>query len=299
MRSYCDTKPQRTVSEGNILLLEQNDFPKNSLSSSQGYKEVSKSCQSMSTSVSEFDSGDNDGNRTNHSRKPSIRGVKKLMNRIVGSNKGKRGKQTENEGLVKGGLTPTLRRRENGAETRQTIDGNYNNGSDDKNLSTNDDTVDSASRPLMTRSNLQVALPKWDKTPGALGIYNHGNTCFMNTVLQCLSNTDGCAEYFVLKHFKELLNVKGIAKRLVGTFKGDISEHLSQLLESLWSLNYSPSLSDHFKSVVSKYNVQYKGSSQHDAQEFLLWLLDRLNEELQHSQKKKSKDTLKLKKVYT
>lgn len=118
MRSYCDTKPQRTVSEGNILLLEQNDFPKNSLSSSQGYKEVSKSCQSMSTSVSEFHSGDNDGNRTNHSRKPSIRGVKKLMNRIVGSNKGKRGKQTENEGLVKGGLTPTLRRRENGAETR-------------------------------------------------------------------------------------------------------------------------------------------------------------------------------------
>ena len=36
------------------------------------------------------------------------------------------------------------------------------------------------------------------------------------------------------------------------------------------------------QNVVSKSALQFKGNSQHDAQEFLLWLLDRVHEDLNH-----------------
>lgn len=35
-----------------------------------------------------------------------------------------------------------------------------------------------------------------------------------------------------------------------------------------------------FQTIVSKYGTQFRGNSQHDALEFLLWLLDRVHEDV-------------------
>merc|ERR1719347_1724475 len=130
------------------------------------------------------------------------------------------------------------------------------------------------------------------KVPGVIGIRNHGNTCFINSILQCLSYTDILAEYFVLDQYKSDLKrrkrLSAFAKA-TGTGKGEITEQLATLLKSLWSLQYDPEISDKFKSLIDKYGSQYKGGSQHDAQEFLLWLLDRVHEELNTATKKKYK----------
>uniref|UniRef100_A0A668AX83 ubiquitinyl hydrolase 1 n=1 Tax=Myripristis murdjan TaxID=586833 RepID=A0A668AX83_9TELE len=124
-----------------------------------------------------------------------------------------------------------------------------------------------------------------DKTPGVLGLKNHGNTCFMNAVVQCLSNTDLLAEYLGLEQYKSDL--------------GEVTEQLASLVRALWTLEYTPQLSVEFKSIVSKYGSQFRGNSQHDALEFLLWLLDRVHEDANpnpnnHSSSSKTKAAAKV-----
>eukprot|EP00095_Tigriopus_kingsejongensis_P008552 snap_masked-scaffold989_size72935-processed-gene-0.7 protein:Tk08552 transcript:snap_masked-scaffold989_size72935-processed-gene-0.7-mRNA-1 annotation:"ubiquitin carboxyl-terminal hydrolase 31-like" len=131
------------------------------------------------------------------------------------------------------------------------------------------------------------------KVPGVVGIRNHGNTCFINAVLQCLSCTDILAEYLVLDQYKSDLRRKRRITHMSSfnkqSHRGEITEQLATLLKSLWSLQYDPEISIRFKSLVDKHASQYKGGSQHDAQEFLLWLLDQVHEDLNTATKKKYK----------
>ncbi|KAF5284540.1 hypothetical protein FQA39_LY16990 [Lamprigera yunnana] len=135
--------------------------------------------------------------------------------------------------------------------------------------------------------DLQTWLP--DQTPGVTGLRNHGNTCFINAVLQCISHTDILAEYFVLDQYKiDLSRRNKLNSKKYGT-KGEVTEQLAMLLKALWACQYSPDLSTNFKQVVERHGSQYKGTQQHDALEFLQWLLDKVHEDLNTASKKKYK----------
>ncbi|XP_056097717.1 ubiquitin carboxyl-terminal hydrolase 31 isoform X3 [Rhinichthys klamathensis goyatoka] len=128
-----------------------------------------------------------------------------------------------------------------------------------------------------------------DKIPGVSGLKNHGNTCFMNAILQCLSNTELFAEYLALEQYRggqtedeEKPKTNGVVQRKGGQDKGEVTEQLSGLVRALWTFEYTPQHSRDFKNAVAKSALQYRGNAQHDAQEFLLWLLDRVHEDLNH-----------------
>ncbi len=129
--------------------------------------------------------------------------------------------------------------------------------------------------------------------PGLCGLHNHGNTCFMNAILQCLSNTDHLAEYFVTDQYKNDLNRQRLSARSFGS-RGDITEQFAILLKCLWNGQYDARITGWFKEVCGKHASQYQGSSQHDAQEFFLWLLDSVHEDLNQQGGKKKYRPIKV-----
>jgi len=104
------------------------------------------------------------------------------------------------------------------------------------------------------------------KKSGVVGIRNIGNTCYMNSVLQCLSNTKGLTD-----------SVLDDADRWTD---GKLIRVYRDLLSRIWSGGndgHPPVDTTAFKSAFQRLSPRFAGYEQQDSQEFLRLLLDRLH----------------------
>lgn len=136
---------------------------------------------------------------------------------------------------------------------------------------------------LTTSSNSTSPPPPLSKksTYGLCGLQNLGNTCFMNSALQCLSNTPQLTKYFLAETYKKDLN----PDNPLG-MKGEIAEAFGHLIAKLWSGNSMTVYPREFKNTIGRFNSSFTGYQQHDTQELLASLLDGLHEDLNRIIKK-------------
>jgi hypothetical protein len=117
--------------------------------------------------------------------------------------------------------------------------------------------------------------------PGLTGLQNLGNTCFMNSALQCLTHCVPVLRTFLSGVFNQDLNVDNPLGK-----KGEMATAFGSLLHKMWQGDVDYVVPEGFKHVLGKHAVQFSSYDQHDSQEFLSYLLDMLHEDLNRVKKK-------------
>lgn len=159
--------------------------------------------------------------------------------------------------------------------------------------------------PLAPRTQYQP--PKPIRQPGKVGLNNLGNTCYMNSGLQCVMHVPELAKYFLCKYISHVSFL--VSNLLAGFYKkelnidnpigngGQVARTFADLLDHTFGTKqdgttFAPR---QFKATIGRCNRIFAGYQQQDSQEFIAFLLDGLHEDLNRIHQKPSTQKPELK----
>ena len=111
--------------------------------------------------------------------------------------------------------------------------------------------------------------------PGQTGIQNLGNTCYLNSILQCLASNERLKDYFLNGYYQTDLN----RTNRLGC-NGQLAQEFSIIIDLIWSGQHRIISPDRLKQIIGQFKPRFNNKNQQDSQELLICLLDGLHEDL-------------------
>jgi ubiquitin C-terminal hydrolase len=128
-----------------------------------------------------------------------------------------------------------------------------------------------------------------DKPLGISGLINLGNTCYMNSIIQCLLNApkfkDKIANPHIIKElYNYVVNTLDISDRtnysmILAKSQLTITFQLFKIFNLIWKDQSKHITPTNFKKIFSHKIVNFQNFNQHDAQEALICILDTIHSE--------------------
>ena len=113
------------------------------------------------------------------------------------------------------------------------------------------------------------------------GLQNRGNTCYLNTSIQCLYNLPILTEYFITNNYINDININIKKKKLKSN---DIlfTKEFAILIIKMSTGNLSVIDPKNVHQLLQKIDERFRGFNEQDSQESLAFILDNLHENLKY-----------------
>lgn len=121
---------------------------------------------------------------------------------------------------------------------------------------------------------------------GKVGLSNLGNTCFMNSSLQCLSLTYELTSFFLESRYAFVAELQKSGKSNPLGTDGRLVMAYAKLINEMWNDNSRCVAPQLFKRILGEYNPTFAGYGQQDSHECINTILDLLGEDLYRKGKK-------------
>lgn len=120
-----------------------------------------------------------------------------------------------------------------------------------------------------------------DDTMGTSGLVNLGNSCYMNSIIQCLSNCEDFRSFIIGSELiSKLIKYEKNYNLGEKNVDNNLSFQLRKILINIWNSSFYSFRPISFKTLFGKKIELFQNTNQQDSQEALLCILDSIHEEI-------------------